>query len=323
MSEQQHFIRIVLGLICSIFEAYSCVLFLKDKKNNYKLASYFSLGDHINRQSTLEPGQGLVGWIIKNNQPLLINQFDRQGNWLGYYNHEAEIQIKTFMGCPLDKGQGALCLDSKKTYSFSTKDQKILHQFVQVLETWLDSKQHQKRNEQGYNYYNCLQLIRKIQKKNPRWSNFLDKFLRTVSLYTNFSYCLLATRDERGEGFFLEGWNKPIFHKLENHKQKFSINSSLIGWVFKNHTYVSTAEKESKAATIPIFEKKHKAPYFQSVVCLPLIVYMRTRGVLILADKEHQPINEELKAFLEMITDQLAIFLENLYLKNKLKHHSG
>jgi transcriptional regulator with GAF, ATPase, and Fis domain len=54
-------------------------------------------------------------------------------------------------------------------------------------------------------------------------------------------------------------------------------------------------------------------------MCLPLIVHLRTRGVLVLADEENKIISNQLHEFVSLVSDQLAIFLENLYLKNKLR----
>jgi signal transduction protein with GAF and PtsI domain len=318
MSEN-YFLDRILGLICSVFEAYSAVLFLAEGDRGYRLAAHFSLGDNIHQGLWLEPGQGLVGWIIRNNQPLLINDFDRSGDCLGYYPLEAESKIKAFMGCPLSNAQGVLCLDSKKSYSFSAKDQKILHQFVQLVQALQDAFWEQGISKQERNYYLCLQILRALRLKHPKWSFFLQNLVQCVAEYTGFSHCFLAARDERGQSFFLEGWNQPIFSSPEEHQRSFRMDEGLIGWVFRNHTFVSTADQDHKANRTPLFEKKSKARHFPSVICVPLVVHMRTRGVLVLASEEYQASGQELKEFMLLAGDYLALFLENLYLKNRLR----
>jgi GAF domain-containing protein len=57
----------------------------------------------------------------------------------------------------------------------------------------------------------------------------------------------------------------------------------------------------------------------KSVICLPLVVHKRTRGVLVLADENGRDIDGTLKRFAVTIADYLALFLENLYLKNRLQ----
>ena len=314
----------ILNIVCSVFDAYSAVVFLPtDNENCFQISDSFSLGDNINKDCVLEPGQGLVGWIIRNNKPLLVNDFDRQGDGLGYYYREAESKIKSFMGCPLHKGRGVLCLDSKRTFSFSTKDQKILHQFTQFIEILRSNLGQYELNEQKYNYYICLQAIRALKDKSSKWSQFLADFLNILSEFTHFSHCFFASRDKDGQGFYLEGWNKPIFSKQDQHNQRFDTREGLIGWVFRNHARISSNDgRHGHSLKTPLFRKHHDIPNFQSVICLPLVVNTKTRGVLGLAALGLRPITEELNSFLSLITDQLGLLLDNLYLKNKLRRQA-
>ncbi len=309
----------ILGLICSVFDAYSAVLFLHSSENTYILTSHFSLGDNIQNGTRVVPGKGLVGWILRNNQPLLVNDFHREGDCLGYYPQEAESMIKAFMGCPLTNGKGALCLDSKKSYTFSAKDQKILHQFVQLIEVLCQQFENQKGSEQEQRFYSFIQTFHTLRHTNPRWTTFLENLLQTLAECTDFNYCLFASRDELGHGYSLEGWNKPVFRRKDLQRRKFDINAGVIGWVFRNHKPITTADKGERVRGAPLFEKHFDAPRFQSVMCLPLIVHLRTRGVLVLADEENKIISSQLHDFVSLVSDQLALFLENLYLKNKLR----
>ncbi|MGM0759303.1 MAG: GAF domain-containing protein [Thermodesulfobacteriota bacterium] len=309
----------ILGLVCSVFDAYSAVLFLRSAENTYTLTSHFSLGDNIVNGTSIQPGKGLVGWVLRNNQPLLVNDFHREGDCLGYYSQDAESKIKAFMGCPLNDGKGALCLDSKKSYTFNAKDQKILHQFVLLIETLHKEFQNHESSREEQRYYAFLQTFCTLRHKNPKWTFFLENLLQTLADCTNFSYCLFASRDELGHGYSLEGWNRPVFRRTDLHRKKFDIHAGLIGWVFRNHKLITTADKSGRVRGAPLFEKHFDAPRFQTIICLPLVVHLRTRGVLILADEENKQISSALHDFVVLASDQLALFLENLYLKNKLR----
>jgi hypothetical protein len=54
-------------------------------------------------------------------------------------------------------------------------------------------------------------------------------------------------------------------------------------------------------------------------MALPLKVHKRCRGVLVFGDRESRVVDEEIRVFASMTADYLALFLENLYLKNKVK----
>ncbi|ACV68840.1 GAF domain-containing protein [Desulfohalobium retbaense] len=307
----------LLGIICSVFDAYSAVLFLPAAKDEYALAASFSLGDNLISGASVGQGKGLVGWIIRNNKPLLVNNFDREGGCLGYYNQEGESKIKAFMGHPLGQGDGALCLDSKKTYSFTTKDQKILDQFSRLVESLCSDFTSVQCSQEEHALYTGLQALHALQSRYPRWSQYIDRFVATIAEYTSFSHCFLAARDENGSSYFLEGWNQPLFAAESEHHQQFNIKSGLIGWVFKHQSIVSSGSA-AEPMSAPVFGRDVQAPDFSSVICLPLVVNKITRGVLVLADEEVKPVSDQLRTFLEMASGQLGLLLENLYLKSRI-----
>jgi signal transduction protein with GAF and PtsI domain len=309
----------ILGIVCNVFDAYSAVLFLPETNEEYYLAAQFSLGDHILPDTRIQAGKGLVGWIIRNRQPLLVNNFDRQSDCLGYYSGDGESKIKAFMGCPMNGGRGALCLDSKKTYSFSERDQKILHQFTQLIDAVQTSICSSDQEAQERRFYACLKALRLLKEQNPRWSDFLTAFLAILAENTGFQYCFLAVRDEWGKEYSIEGTNRRILEGEEDDRRPLTMGSGLVGWVFKNNKAVFTGEKDPAPRDIPLFGRELSAPSFKSAACLPLIVSRKTRGVLVLADQENLLIQEHLKSFLFLVSDYLASFLENLYLKNKLQ----
>lgn len=318
MSEIDHFERI-LGLVCSVFDGYSSVLILPAEGADYEVSAYFSLGDSIQAGTRIGNGQRVLGWMMQNGKPVVINNFDREEGRPGYYSgrkHSAEI--KSFMACPLSHAQGALCVDSTNPYAFSTKDQKLLHQFVQLVESFRKNQCQLDTERVEQSYYRCLQLIHGLREKNPRWSIFLKHLLEILSEYTNFSHCFMAARDERGQGYFLEGWNRPVLKKPEDEKRKLPIASGMVGWVFRNQAPLITNEGVPTGRGGSVFGNEVKTPDFMRVICLPLVVHKKTRGVLVLASEDNRPVTHELKRFLYIVSDQLALFLENLYLKNRL-----
>jgi len=317
MPEQPLYNRI-LGLIGSVFEAYSVVLFLPEKDTTYRLAASFSLGENIIPNCRLEPGQGLVGWVLRKNSPILITDFDREGDCLGYYSREKEQKIKAFMGCPLEQGQGALCLDSKHPHSFNIKDQKILHQFVHLIQQLQNDMGHSKSTQQEKDYYACLQTLHLLRMRYQRWSEYLAGFLQALSRHTGFSYCFFASRDGTGGGYFLEGANRPILSDHDPGDRKFDINEGIVGWVFRNKTMVSTSNKGDARVAKRLLNHDIEIPHLKSVICLPIVVNLRTRGVLVLADQAGE-ITDEMKRFLQLVAEHFSLFLENLYLRNKLQ----
>ncbi len=315
-----NFYSYFLGLICSVFNAYSGVLFFKDKGDLYKLVGAFSLGEDVFVDHIKESGKGVVGWIIKNEKPLLINNFERRSqSILEYYSNRNGQGIKSFMGCPLKDKLGVLCVDSKNKFSFTEKDQKILFQFSQVISDLHKKFAGHEKLKMEYGFYRCIQIVDRLRRNYQKWDEFLKKFLNIISKTTNFKYCFMVGRDEDGKGYYIEDSSLPFLPDNFLNK-KFSMDVGIIGWIFKKGKPLINEKFNAKSKdSALLFDRSVKITQFKSLVCLPLVIYFKVRGVLVLADDNKHVVSEEMRQFLFLVADYLSLFLENLYLKNKLK----
>ena len=310
----------LLAIVCNVFDAYSAVLFLPDTEGDVcRAVASFSLGEALDKDAVIAPGQGLVGWIIREGKPLCISNFDRRRGVLGYYRGGEEERIRAFMGYPVAATGGALCLDSRKTYSFGEKELKILSQFAELAGAHLVHSREMETSLTEHRFYQCLRLMATLRKTNPKWSSFRSELLRLLSQTTGYRYCLLSVRDESGRSYFLEGASENPFAGFREAPESFSVGQGLVGWVFKNQTPVYSGDKESVGAVgLPLFGLDVPSGEYKSVMCLPIVFSRKTRGVLTLADARPLPVTEEVKAFVAMVAENLALFLENLHLKTRL-----
>lgn len=303
----------LLSTVCSVFDAYSAVLFLPDDgSQKHSLAASFSLGDNIPDDASIMPGKGLVGWIIHNRQPLLVDDVDHKRATLGYYREEADEKIKAFMGFPVPSG-GALCIDSKRKYSFTDKDLKLLQLFAELVADW------QKPVESGPDadaarYFAELGAIQDLRFRFRRWPEFLQNFLRIIARATRLDYCAFATLQEGGESYCLESESAPLL--LANGQPLcLPLGAGITGWVFRNEQPVFAEENPSSSA---LFGKIDDLPDFSAAICLPVMVNKSCRGTLCAAHTEPIKIDDAMSAFLRQAVEYLSFFLENLYLKNRL-----
>ncbi len=310
----------LLAIVGNVFDAYSAVLFLPGPGTDVcRAAASFSLGDALDRDAAIAPGQGLVGWIIREGKPLLISNFDQHRGILGYYRGGEEDRIRAFMGYPVAATGGALCLDSRKTYTFGEKDLKILSQFADLAGTHLARAREVETSLGEHRYYVAQCRIATLHKTHPKWTAFRAALLKLLAESTGYSHCLLTVRDESGRSYFLEGASENPFLAGRDAPQRFSMGQGLVGWVFKNQTPVFSGEKDDAGTSrLPLFGLDVATAEFKSLLCLPLHFSKKTRGVLILADERPLPVAEELKTFISMVAENLALFLENLHLRTRL-----
>ena len=325
--QQTHYDRI-LGILCSVLDAYSAVLFLPDhgppspKENEdgqpYYIASAFSLGNQLDYNAGIYEGRGLVGWILRNRDPLLVANFDQRQNYLGYYTGNEEQSIKAFMGCALPFGDGALCVDSKRQYSFSEKDQKMLHLFADLIARLQADNSGKEEQRLMLKYYAALRTIYALRHQYSRWSEFLRHVLDLMATITGFGYCILCTRDPGGKSYSVEGENTPLMLKPGQAPPSFPMTHGVVGWVFRNSSQVCSDGADGSPETM-LVGKDMDIPPFQTVLALPLVIQRKTRGVLCLAHDLPQPISATTQDFVRMAAEHLSLFLENLYIKCRLR----
>ncbi len=308
----------ILAIICSVFDAYSATLYLPNEDTaTYTLAATFSLGDSDAYQEVLHPNVGLAGEILRDNKPMVMMNYDKTVHSLGYYKDEEENGVKAFMGCPVPSG-GLICVDSKKLYSFSDKDSKILHLFADLV-----SKREQVEESTPTEpatveeYYACMSIVRSLRFQFKAWPTFLHNYLRTIAHALRFDYCAFASLEPSEEYYVLEGETKPYL--LKTHQQlAFPVQSGMVGWVFRDEQQAIFSEGLSGNTNISLFGKVPEMPNYQAIICVPVMVNKSARGVLCLAHGEGREMDENLRSFVHQCVDYLGLFLENLYLRSRL-----
>ena len=305
----------ILNIICSVFEAYSAVLFLPEEdQENCTIVASFSLGDKLNFNAEIIPGQGLVGWIIRNHEILCIPNFDYYQSKLGYYLDHEEETIKAFMGAPLSCG-GALCIDSKRQYAFSEKDNKILQLFAELIAQLRVDSGKKDFFEDIPRYFADLSVLQDLPYRYKRWSEFLSHFLQTLVSATGFDYAAFASVDEPDKTYVLENETLPLLLQ-DGRPIVFPMNNGVVGWVFKNEQPLISEGLDD--APPVIFGRIPEMSDFRAVVCLPIMVEKNTRAVLCLAHRSPRHIDESMRSFVHLAIGQLTAFLDNLYLRTKV-----
>ena len=313
----------LLAILCSVLDAYSAVVFLPNadpgdsEAHSHSIAAAFSLGQKLNHRAEIVEGRGLVGWLLRNREPLFVSNFDRHQHKLGYYKNNEEANIKAFMGCPLPGEMGAICVDSKRQYSFSEKDQKVLHLFADLIARLEQERSGKQDSQLALKYYAALSTIYTLRRRHSRWSEFLRYLLDLMTTVTGFSYSALFTLDSGNERYRLEGENITVMARKQP-SPSFPISHGIIGWVFRNGVQVCSDGPEGSPDAM-LVGRGEDVPQFQSVVALPIIMQKKTRGVLCLAHDEPVAIHQATQDFARMASEHLSLFLENLYLKCRLR----
>ena len=307
----------LLALVRTTFDAHSAVLFLPDQSGNYTVALSSTDNEPSVQEVTIAPGKGLVGWILRHKQPVIVNNLDMRHTFLGYYDENDEGAISAFMGCHIPEG-GALCVDSVRPRAYTEEDQLLLHRFARHLARQVHSAGLACDAEDLRRYFTRLEQLSELSAQNPHWRDYLGAFLRLMAESTEFEYVAFATAQEGGSTYTVEGENTPLLITEDGMPELPLTSGGLVSWVFRNEVPVH-AEGADGSPSTPLFGKLPGVPNFQSVMCLPVHLNKVTCGVLCFAGLSPRSLSQNLRTFTKIAVTYLAQYLEMLYLRHRLK----
>ncbi|MCH5276284.1 MAG: GAF domain-containing protein [Desulfovibrionaceae bacterium] len=308
----------LLALVASVFDAYSVVLFQTDDESGQseaRLSACFSQGGQIAHGASVPPGKGLVGWILRNKAPLLVDSIDQNQAFLGYYQEGDEPDIRSFMGCPVPGG-GALCVDSTRAGAFAGSRQKLLPLFAHMIPQLQNLALHSDHNREVSVYFHALERMAELRTSYAGWGEYLDRLLALLKEVTDFDYAAFTSRVEGSAEYIVEGECPPLLTK-DGNRAELPVNSGIVGWVFRNEEGVHNDGVGGQGAT-PIFGKNPLVPDFAAAICLPVTVEGCTCGVLCLAALKPHPVSPELRSFLHMTADEMARQLDCIALRYRI-----
>ncbi len=132
-------------LIFNIYEAFTVAFYRKENDRLYCFSSV-TFAKSFDKQRDLPVEGTLPGWVIKHNEPLIIPNFDRDENVLGYYGKDEGI--KSFMGYPMGTN-GVIIVDSKRKYVFTDKEKKHLSSFASMIHEELEREKKSLEREEA------------------------------------------------------------------------------------------------------------------------------------------------------------------------------
>jgi GGDEF domain-containing protein len=131
-------------LIFNVYEAFTVAIFVAEDDHLF-CASAFSFSKSFDKARLVPIDGSLPGWAAKHREALIIGNFDKDEETLGYYGKQEEI--KSFMAYPLET-PGVIVVDSKKKWVFTEKEKKILAHFVSVLSTEVEREKQLREMEE-------------------------------------------------------------------------------------------------------------------------------------------------------------------------------
>ena len=117
----------LIELTGNVSNAYTIALYKVDKDRKILvLRHHISLSLNFNTDAKIKFGEGPIGSVAQSKQPFLAEDFQNNPTQLCIYKKKENL--KSFLAIPVISNdlEGVLIIDSKESYSFSAKQQKII-----------------------------------------------------------------------------------------------------------------------------------------------------------------------------------------------------
>ena len=238
----------LVKLVVNVLDAFTVAFFLKADNDEYRLFTWFSLGDTVNPAASFLPGQGIIGWVAKERKPITVKEFSHDTATLKLYN--TQENLKSFMAVPVMRGErmiGVLTVDSKRQYVFTEKHQKILQDFAGIF------AQETVRHEERWNLWQEAGNLESIQQVVCEMADAEKMTHIVAALYHNinklvpsekFIFALKASEEGKFHIFARQEGSGDEMRKIP-----LEMDRSLMGWVVKknqplNHHILGESRQE-------------------------------------------------------------------------------
>lgn len=267
----------LIKLVGNVFDAFTSALFLANEtKSKLILKAYHSLSQNIIEDKTIKFGHGLVGWVAQNEENLNVSKFKHDTKTLQFYSIDEEI--KSFMAVPviLSGLAGVLCVDSKKSYIFTPKMQKLLIGFAEQFSRLIyNSRVKEQKEKSSADIKSIYEFCKKISSTNnvEKILNYLCNLSDKIIYYDGF-ISLIDDEDRKYKVVKSFGFDSDWSGIT------ISSQHSLMGWVIRNGCFlnISNLTKESKKTYICSPHEPNLN--VKSFLGIPLQVENRILGVL-------------------------------------------
>jgi GAF domain-containing protein len=307
----------ITALLSNCLDAFTAGLFIWDEHSKLlTLKSYHSLSKHIvpAAQFSIEDG-GLIGWVAKTNQALTVDHFDRDTRTLAYYQEDENI--KSFLAVPLATGKGVLCVDSKRQYVFTSKEQKLLHGFATVIGNALTAERAGRRHQQLHQlltlWHRADALPADVDDPVPYFTRLLDHSCRY--LRTDGGVVALPLKEGRSLQPVAVSGNAP--QALLQSSQ--AADQGLMGWIFQNRKSLVVPRFRSGARIRHLFNPGDGVGELGALIGMPLTWSAdEVSGVIAFFCGEASQWSKEEVAAVTAAVRRATLVLQNFTLKREL-----
>jgi len=304
-------------LLSNCLDAYTAAIFVWDDPSKLlTLRAFHSLSKHMIPRVQFPPENGgLVGWVAKNNQPLTVDHFERDSNTLPYY--QGDENIKTFLALPLEKRRGVVCVDSKRQYVFTNKDQKLLSGFVTVIGNTLGAERASRRQQLLRQLLTFWYRADALPADTDDPVPYLTRLLDSACPYLEADGGVVAVPIKQGE--LLQPVARSGIVPTALLESPRPVDQGIVGWVFQNRKSLIIPKFRSRTRIPFLFGPKDGIGKIGALISMPLAWEAdEVGGVIAFISRTEAKWGKEEISAITAVVRRATLVLQNFTLKREL-----
>ncbi len=302
----------VVHIVNQVMKADSVFIYLFDegKKKLTLMASKIPHKKMLG-QIVLKVGEGITGWVAKENKPVAISKNAYQDARFKGFDVLKEDQYEAFLSVPIvykGKAIGVINVQHKKPHQYSTQTVNLIRTIAKQVGGVIE---HAMLYEQTKLKAMQLDSLVKVSQSITS-ENYLDEILNLIVVVTaemlNSKICsIMLLGGHKQEELVI----KATQSLSQEYKQKpnLKVDRSLLGEVIKQKQplMVPDVREEQKYFYRDLAEKEN----LTSMIAVPMIVKDKAIGVINVYTKKPHTFTAEETGVLQMVANQAAVAVEN------------
>ena len=271
----------LIELIGNVTDAHTVALFTMEPGwKTLAMREHFSLSNNLDPGAKIPVGKGPIGVTAQTRKSQLIENFDQNTRFLGFYKKNEEL--KNFISLPVIYGNqvAVLVVDSKARYQFSIKLQKILADFTQQI-AWNLQPENQDNSEKPSPFLQEISSYCRFLAESPDPSAVADRLTQIpASLIPCTAIATVWFEENQQEGRIIG--HRGFAHDLSEIRVFFG--KGLVGSCAKNRSPLLMQIHEGRKTVV--FSEEEKSEDLQCVATLPIQLNDTLYGVLMVGSSE-------------------------------------
>ncbi len=227
----------LVSLLSNVLEAYTTAFFVHDPKTRQlSLIASQSLSKHLSENVYLPLEQsGILSQAQKFGQTIHLDKLQDLSPDLSTtvpFYREGESHIKGLFVTPVGEGAGVLYVDTKYSWGFNDKQQKLIREVAVLLHNLLKQQYSMQQQRDYARIFQFWHRLESVAFNEKAMEEYCETLIYECAQFLRVEYGFLALRESSNSHYHVIAATSNAPRGITS--QRLSAKQGLVGWIFQN-----------------------------------------------------------------------------------------